>query len=623
MVGFGKALAAQLEAQPAWREHYLDYGALKRAIKACREAAAGATDRPALARLLDACKAIFQGQLDTQVLKVLRFYRQESAALLEDVRRTGADVQAAVDPEYLRHMAHSLKKFAKNVGGATNEPVPGFLTLEIEHPDDPAWRVLQGSYLPAAAAEDLHAMQEHRELRQAMEQLRLMFQEVSEARRHVVERASMTLPSESALGAMADQLAGMERAQEEAARHSALVHAVPWVERAAGMFEPPPPDRFAVATLAGLVLNNLSTLLFMANYTAVLPPTDALCVHIGVPSSYTGLIMAASDLAALFASVGISFWTQRSFKQPLLFSAAACLAGNILFVLSYQWRSLAALLAARLLNGCGSARTANRRYTADYVSRAQRTTASAAFVGASNLGMALGPLLSLPLANVPDWQLQSALQRGKPGKRAAAAGWRATVPGTVACTLALLVQKMVQQAYLDSLPLFTEVLLSWRSSQKGLFLGLVSLAMVPVNAAVGAASARISDRLMVCAAVVLCTLCLAALAWAATAPPVFFAAGVLLFVGTVVLEGTATSLMSKVIWSGFAMGVLNAGLLSTEAGTLGRFVGNGLLAAAGKLTGLDSLSQMAAFARLLFFSLAAACLVLLVQLACTYHRLQG
>ena len=56
----------------------------------------------------------------------------------------------------------------------------------------------------------------------------------------------------------------------------------------AGMFEPPPPNAFAVATTAGLVLNNLSTLLFMSNYTAVLPPTDALCVRIGVPSSYTG-----------------------------------------------------------------------------------------------------------------------------------------------------------------------------------------------------------------------------------------------------------------------------------------------------------------------------------------------
>lgn len=29
------------------------------------------------------------------------------------------------------------------------------------------------------------------------------------------------------------------------------------------MFEPPPPDAFAVATLGGLLINNLSTLLFM------------------------------------------------------------------------------------------------------------------------------------------------------------------------------------------------------------------------------------------------------------------------------------------------------------------------------------------------------------------------
>lgn len=40
------------------------------------------------------------------------------------------------------------------------------------------WRVLQGSYLPAAVADDLHAMQEHGQLKEAMEQLRLMFQEV-------------------------------------------------------------------------------------------------------------------------------------------------------------------------------------------------------------------------------------------------------------------------------------------------------------------------------------------------------------------------------------------------------------------------------------------------------------
>lgn len=40
------------------------------------------------------------------------------------------------------------------------------------------WHVLQGSYLPATAADDLHAMQEHAELKEAMGQLRLMFEEV-------------------------------------------------------------------------------------------------------------------------------------------------------------------------------------------------------------------------------------------------------------------------------------------------------------------------------------------------------------------------------------------------------------------------------------------------------------
>jgi hypothetical protein len=63
-------------------------------------------------------------------------------------------------------------------------------------------------------------------------------------------------------------------------------------------------------------------------------------------------------------------------------------AGNLLFVAAYQRRSLGALLGARLLNGLGSARAANRRYTADYVSRARRTMASAGAQGISCRGFA-------------------------------------------------------------------------------------------------------------------------------------------------------------------------------------------------------------------------------------------
>lgn len=49
----------------------------------------------------------------------------------------------------------------------------------------------------------------------------------------------------------------------------------------------------------------------------------------------------------------------------------------------------------------GSARTVNRRYIALFVAYKDRTWASALFVSLSAVGMALGPLLSLPLSLFP------------------------------------------------------------------------------------------------------------------------------------------------------------------------------------------------------------------------------
>ena len=66
-----------------------------------------------------------------------------------------------------------------------------------------------------------------------------------------------------------------------------------------------------------------------------------------------------------------------------------------------------------------------------------------------------------------------------------------------------------------------------------------------------------------------------------------------------------------------------AGLLSTEAGTLGRFAGNALLAVAGKLTGLGSRAELAHFTWVMHGTLAAVCAALLVHLGCNYSRLKG
>ena len=62
----------------------------------------------------------------------------------------------------------------------------------------------------------------------------------------------------------------------------------------------------------------------------------------------------------------------------------------------------------------GSARAVNRRYIAMYVARKDRTNASALFVSLSAVGMALGPLLALPLSHVPEFKLFGAL-RSYPG----------------------------------------------------------------------------------------------------------------------------------------------------------------------------------------------------------------
>ena len=48
---------------------------------------------------------------------------------------------------------------------------------------------------------------------------------------------------------------------------------------------------------------------------------------------------------------------------------------------------------------------------------------------------------------------------------------------------------------------------------------------------------------------------------------------------TVILEGTAMSLCSKVMHPDLASGTFNSGLLSTQAGTVGRLFGNFIVAA--------------------------------------------
>lgn len=55
----------------------------------------------------------------------------------------------------------------------------------------------------------------------------------------------------------------MDVMESLARRNAMLVHGLDWSERRAGIFEPAPTDELAVATTLGLVLNCLSSGLYM------------------------------------------------------------------------------------------------------------------------------------------------------------------------------------------------------------------------------------------------------------------------------------------------------------------------------------------------------------------------
>lgn len=916
MVRFGQRL--QRERRDAWQDRYVDYQQLKDklkdiiAVQLLTDASHKADDSSK--RVVDARKAIFQGVFDDQVKKVLGFYTAQQVAVQRDVQRAVAttqqhiadaesallqsdqetgggtartgrvpptcdadvlawhvgilDADAALLEALAKEIAYLLqyiglnlvalrktvKKFAKNV--APDDPVPGYLSLEVGHPDDARWRKVQSTYLPAETAVDLVRMQQHSDLLVAAEEVRAVAHALQAVRQQLAEAggrqgpagllagapataaaaaaaaAQEVLPSgvqggaadshraaaavqleagyqqaqqlpaggraspagqppvgaaaaaqqvvpsgaQAADGALVggraeggvgdrvhtaaggvcglravhageqvlppqqaqqagggsagdveagwwqqaaptleDALAAMEQAEEEAHAASALVRPLGWWERQAGVFEGAPRHPRVPATLPGLLVNCVSCFLYMANYAAVLPFVEQLCVHVGVGAERAGAVIGSADLANIAGTFAYSYWVTHSFKQPLLASSFVASAGNLLLIAAYQWRSYDTLLLARLITGLGSARSVNRQYIADFVPTKHRTAASAGFVMASTLGMSAGPLAALPLSAVQSttwhglgvnpvtavgalfaalWLLgmlgtllafkepalrtpeaarcpsadgatnaaslrqpllpssnelepplpvisggelaaaRSSKARGGVHASATSLGAGAAAGGggqdrgqrglswppvtAVVCLISLLLLKTYQQCYMDGIPLVAGALLGWGQARVGLYVGLVGLALLPVNAGVMVASQRLRDRQLLATAVLLSATGLVLMCLLQYSMWLYFGGGLLLFAGTIVWEASSMSLMSKAaLPAAWRRPPLSDGLLTTQAGTVGRFAGNGIISLVAGLTGLAGVQQVYRFAQALHLLLAGSCgAVLLYIVGC-------
>ena len=162
-------------------------------------------------------------------------------------------------------------------------------------------------------------------------------------------------------------------------------------------------DQLDTENVVPLILNLISCFLFMCNNYVIEPSSAYYANALGVNDALSGLMIGMASWFALSAAVGYSFWTNRSYREPILFAGLLMVIGNWMYANAYSYESIDMCLLGRAVQGLGAPRIINRRYVADATPFALRTASSAAFATATALGAALGPGLAILLDRVQEF----------------------------------------------------------------------------------------------------------------------------------------------------------------------------------------------------------------------------
>ena len=154
------------------------------------------------------------------------------------------------------------------------------------------------------------------------------------------------------------------------------------------------------------------------------------------------------------------------------------------------------------------------------------------------------------------------------------------------------VLKMAFECCLSSTSTLTGYYFDWGTQASGVYLAILGLLMFPANLLVAYVSRKYEDRELIVACLWMLLIGVCGIinygrreSYSLMQYIIF---GVCIFISSNALEGPNMSLLSKTIPRDMAKGLFNVGLLATEAGTLGRAVGDVLIT----WCGLDSISYL-------------------------------
>ncbi|KAL6606566.1 hypothetical protein ACP70R_042219 [Stipagrostis hirtigluma subsp. patula] len=190
--------------------------------------------------------------------------------------------------------------------------------------------------------------------------------------------------------------------------------------------------------------------------------------------------------------------------------------------------------------------------------------------------------------------------------------YRLLTPSVKVQLLIYFMLKYAMEILLSESSVITNHYFSWNTSAVAIFLAILGLTVLPVNAVVGTyISNMFEDRqLLMASQITLLVGIMFSFKVTSTYSVVQYVGSALVtFVSAEVLEGVNLSLLSSVMSSRLSRGTYNGGLLSTEAGTLARVVADCTITAAGYL-GVGKLLNVTLLPSLVICAASIACTLL-------------
>jgi len=189
--------------------------------------------------------------------------------------------------------------------------------------------------------------------------------------------------------------------------------------------------------------------------------------------------------------------------------------------------------------------------------------------------------------------------------------YRLLTPSVKVQLLIYFMLKYAMEILLSESSVITNHYFSWNTSAVAIFLAILGLTVLPVNAVVGTyISNMFEDRqlLMVSQITLLVGIIFSFKVTSTYYVVQYVVSALVTFVSAEVLEGVNLSLLSSVMSSRLSRGTYNGGLLSTEAGTLARVVADCTITAAGYL----------GVGKLLNVTLLPSLVICVASIACTF-----